>query len=571
MRVGEGNFFELGGDGSVLSLGCIGTSDLLLANPLGFRICEVMGLGQGRYRFPIYYDPWMDNGLETLYHVLSGLEESYPQVLAVELADEAVELEIKDYDRFRDLLAGALSQQIEGNLYYMTEKDGVRKKTLKRFVAFASQPPSNRPSLYKAPAEQKQLIDDCFAAYEGRKNRVCVICGQAYDSRNAAELTLSVNPYATKIRSLSGRTGVSGNGSLEGLRDYFQICPRCYLIGALEWVDRALLYRSLIGGKTSVVLLPFPLSMSLTRLHEIKNGYTNQLRPMVRLSNVVAHITRKGKESEDIPVGQYCLLLAFTEKVLGEIMAEKSYQDAWDLESLLWGRVQRRIADNWSFIEIPEGQMKNVKAQNLVLEMEIMRVLAKVVEAGAFPYLNIIALIYLVDREGKFLNDNDLAREVKERLAQSLFRDDFDTFALTFLPGHRHRLSFSWGPDGVEGSLMKLIQKWRWDQVGLGTEELEILKKAGRAIAKACERNVAVFYALERAKNPTDMLETLGQVVHRLVGMEAEELKYVSLDSVSKVSEMFSTQPNLFRDLKSTLVIFSGIEYAKQNFRGSEG
>lgn len=545
----------------------------MVAGPscFGFHICEVMVLAEGRYRFPMYYDPWMDNGLETFYYVLDRLQESYPQVLSVALTDEAVELEIKNYDRFRDLLAGALSQQIEENLYYVTEKDGVHKRSVKRYVAFASQPPSNRPTLYKTEAEQKQLIDDCFNAQKDRGNRVCVICGQAYDSRKATDLTLSVNPYATKIRSLSGRTSVCANGSLEGLRDYFQVCPRCYLIGALEWVDRSLLYRSLIGGNTSVILLPFPLSMSLTRLHQIKRGYTNQLRPMVRLSNVVAHIIRKDKEYEDVPVGQYCLLLAFTEKVLGEIMAQKSYGDAWDLETLLLGKVQRRIADNWSVIEIPEGQMKNIKAQNLILEIEVMRVLAKVVEADVFPYVNIIAPISLVDAEGKFLNDNDLAREVKERLAQCLFRDDFDAFALTFLPGRRFRLLFSWGANGVEGKLIQLIQKWRWDAMGLGSEDLEVLKKAGRAIAKACERNVAVFYALERAKNPTDMLETLGQVVHRLVGMDAEELKYVSLDSVSKVSEMFSTQPNLFRDLKSTLVIFSGIEYAKQNFRGSEG
>lgn len=101
----------------------------------------------------------------------------------------------------------------------------------------------------------------------------------------------------------------------------------------------------------------------------------------------------------------------------------------------------------------------------------------------------------------------------------------------------------------------------------MNAETLEVVKKAGRALAAiaASRKQPVLLYALERVRSGSDLLEVLKEGVHRLIGLEAEDMQYISLDALEQLTELIhkTTDARQFADLKNTLIVFAGIAYAK--------
>jgi hypothetical protein len=72
-------------------------------------------------------------------------------------------------------------------------------------------------------------------------------------------------------------------------------------------------------------------------------------------------------------------------------------------------------------------------------------------------------------------------------------------------------------------------------------------------------------------RSASDLLEVLKEGVHRLIGLEAEKMRYISLDALEQLTELLHqvTDARQFADLKNTLIIFAGIAYAKDTMAGS--
>ena len=503
-------------------------------------------------------DPWIDNGLELFGRIVEEIQKQHPQVVQVRWEPEALEITVYDEERFVDLLDDKLRQQINSTVFYMVEKKGEKRSVMKPFVGFNQQPPAQHPPTFQG-AQRRQFLQKVFSVSSpiGQgEPKSCALCNELIGS-DSEKLTLSVYPFVTKIRSLSGiRTQWRGDG-LSGFVEYLSICPRCYFLGSLVWADDKLLYLCDIGGTdgSAVILLPTPIASSLMRLHEVKDSY----RPMYGERRTNIRFKRKPREEgqpeeeQEVQDGPYSLLLAFLERAMDEIAERGEVTD-------LFAEVQRRISEGWLIISIPQGRLKNITAHDLILDEPILRLLAQLVEQGNLPYAHCISEIRITDEKGKRLQD--LIPNLHEQMAKAILTNDFDLFAKTFVPKPRRQLRF---PFAIESIVENLIILWRWSNMDAQT--LEIVKKAGRALAKiaASKKQPVLLYALERVRSASDLLEVLKEGVHRLIGLEAEEMRYISLDALEQLTELLHqiTDARQFADLKNTLIIFAGIAYSK--------
>lgn len=499
-------------------------------------------------RWSLRHDAWLDNGLELLGQIAEHIAQQHSQVVQVVWQHDGLRLIVHSLDRFVELLDDEIRQRIEATLLYWSERTG--KRVLKPFVGFNQQPPNQHPLIFQE-SRRRAFLTEVFASTSQRPtDKGCPLCGELMGS-SGQTLTLSVYPFVTKIKSLSGiRTRWTGEG-LSGFVTNLPVCARCYFLGALAWMDDALLYLCDIGGTDgdAVILLPAPPMSNLWRLQGSKfyRPKHGERRTNVRFRQ------RQPSEDREVQDGRFSLLLAFLERTLSEIAESGEVTD-------LFAEAQRRISDGWLFITIPQGRLKNIVAHNMLLDEPVMRLLVQLVERNILPYAYFIAELWLADDKGRSLWDK--VPMLHETLAQAILTDDFERFAAAFIPKPRRQLRF---PSAVERNVKTLVQLWRWSNMDAAT--LEVVKKAGRALAAiAASRNQPVLlYKLERVRSASDLLETLKEGVHRLIGLEAEEMRYISLDSLEQLTELLhqTTDARQFADLKNTLMVFAGIAYAK--------
>lgn len=512
-----------------------------------------------RMHWRICNDAWLDNGLEFFGQLAEHIATQYPQVVQVRWQPDGLELTIHDPVSFVDLLDDEIRQRIESTLHYRTGKGNI---TLKPFVGFNQQPPSQHPLIFQDSRRREFLKRVFIVTKQSRAKRSgCPLCGEIITG-SEQKLILSVYPFVTKIKSLSGiRTRWKERG-LTGFVEYARICSRCYFLGALTWLDDALLYLCDIGGINgkAVILVPAPPTSNLLRLRELKS-----YRPKYgeRRTNVRFKRFRSGEEQE-VNEGQYSLLLAFLERTLYELANTSEVPD-------LFAEVQRHISDGWLLINIPQGRMKNIVAHDLILDESTVRLLIHLVEQGILPYAHLIAEMRLSDDRSKPLWDETSA--LHEELSQAILTDNFEQFASAFIPKPRRmlglqpiqgiRLADLW--QGFEQGMGTLVYLWRRSKMDAKT--LEIVKKAGRAVAAiaASRKQPVLLYALERVRSPSDLLEVLKEGVHRLIGLTVEEMRYISLDALEQLTEILqqTADARQFTDLKNALIIFAGIAYAK--------
>lgn len=492
--------------------------------------------------WPMRHDAWLDNGLEFFGQVAKHIADQHSQVVTVCWQPDCLQLTIHDLNRFVELLDDEIRQRIETTLLYKSERTGNR--VLKPFVGFNQQPPNQHPPIFQE-SRRRTFLSEVFApAARHLTDSGCPLCGEAM-ADGEQTLTLSVYPFVTKIKSLSGIRTRWREGGLSGFVTNLPVCARCYFLGALAWMDNALLYLCDIGGTdgNAVILLPAPPMSNLRRLQELKfyRPKYGERRTNVRFKRL------RTDEEREVQEGRFSLLLAFVEQTLHDLAKKGEISD-------LFTQAQRHISDGWLFITIPQGRLKNIVAHDLVLDEPVMRLLVRLVEQNILPYAHFIAELWLTDDRGR--------RLLHETLAQAILTDDFERFAVAFIPKPRRQLHF---PFAIEKVVETLVKLWRWSDMDAQT--LEVVKKAGRALAAiaASRKQPVLLYGLERVRSASDLLETLKEGVHRLIGLEADEMRYISLDALEQFTELVhqTTDARQFADLKNTLVIFAGIAYAK--------
>jgi len=503
-------------------------------------------------------DVWIDNGLELFGCLVERIQSQHPQVVQVCWDLEALVITVLNTQRFEELLDEAIQQHFQNTIFYTSEKDGVKRSLLKPFVGFNQQPPDQRPPLYQ-DTQRLQFLQKVLnnpTLQKRGENRGCPLCGEPLVG--GVELTLSVYPFVTKIRALSGARSKWIDKGLVGFTQYLTVCHRCYFLGSLVWADDALLYLCDIGGSdgSATILLPAPMAGSLKHIHEVKSSYRpkhGERRTNVRFKPREA----QAGEERNVQDGSYSLLLAFLERTIDEV-AEK-IEDAD-----LFAEVQRRVSEGWLILSIPQGRLKNISAHNLILDSPTLQLLTKLVEQGTLPYAHCLSEIWMTDEKGKRLQD--FVPALHEQMAKAILTNDFELFAKVFIPKPRRQLRFSFS---VESTVENIVNLWRWSN--MDAQALEVVKKAGCALAAiaASRKQPVLLYHMERVRSASDLLEVLKEGVHRLMGLEADEMRYISLDALEQLTERLHQTPDArqFADLKNTLIIFAGIAYAKRTMR----
>jgi hypothetical protein len=245
--------------------------------------------------------------------------------------------------------------------------------------------------------------------------------------------------------------------------------------------------------------------------------------------------------------------LAFLEQTIDEVAEKIGDAD-------LFAEVQRRVSEGWLILSIPQGRLKNISAHNLILDSPTLQLLTKLVEQGTLPYAYCLSEIWVTDEKGKRLQD--FVPALHEQMAKAILTNDFELFAKVFIPKPRRQLCFRFSVEGIVESIVNL---WRWSN--MDAQALEVVKKAGRALAAiaASRKQPVLLYHLERVRSASDLREVLKEGVHRLIGLEADEMRYISLDALEQLTEQLHqiSDARQFADLKNTLIIFAGIAYAK--------
>lgn len=509
-----------------------------------------------RYKLHIYNDPYLDNALQSFYRFLEDIRREQPSLFELALSPTELVLTINDRARFLDVLEEAIKDGKRNRLTFIRKKGETTTEGWKHFLIFRSQPPSNHPETYREET-LRPLLEAAFPQDEGVKtSRTCFLCGERAPK---VELTQGVYPFSTKASSLTTAPFLAERSQ----KTYHSICPLCYLVASLGWMDRAIPYRSRVNiaprQTVSYLWLPYVSPPSLQKLDELKRNLPSSLDDRGELSNFPL-----STPNDRFPPSRYSLLLACLEKVL---------QDTAEREIRGTEAFIKAIPDEWWNLRIPEGRgMKNLTAVSFAIPLRIKGLLADLISSQLMPYRDIISQMGIIslDKERK---DREEERKRTDRLWEGLsyafLEDNYQDFARFFQPSPRWVIIL---PGEAERRLYEFIRKWRCSDM-FGESEFDILRKAGGTIALISDlRNKpsVLYNFLDRVRTPSDMLDALRELTHLLVGVdfEEEESRYLSPDSLEQLVELVNqSDSRIFPDLKNTLGIFIGMEYAKRKLR----
>jgi len=494
---------------------------------------------------PIQHDPWMANGIETLYRLIKDLEGCQAEIYG-----DHIEINIQNKETFLRNLRDRINS-MQDLVIFCTKKDedGQKRYIKKDFVLIQYGKAQERNVLKeKIFLETEERLNDVFSKLESG-NRICVLCGRPFDKR-VDSLKQAVYPFATKIRSLSG---------IRKMRDnYLNICPLCYLVGTLEWLDEGMIYRCFLGPARrmySMVLLPF--EMNLRKLNEAKELYLKKLKGEgQQFSNV---LTKRGDKL--IPTeGENTTVLKFFESFIDTIVGEFETEQT-DFEKL-FGTVERAFCKQWSMLIVPSGVVKNVKYRSLVLEDEILRLLVEFQRQRTKVYHHIIENLAVRTKKGgtAFDDTNDL----RENAAKFILENNFRKFSRIFLPKKKEIVFF-----GNIKHLDRLVSSWRLKRMEL-EKELDSLKGAGKALAKLIAQHISILYSLDKAKTKAEFLRAFEQASRRLVGLKDEERKEIFSPPLEEVTDLIlKSSENEWKMIRDALIIYTSISYARNRYSES--
>lgn len=513
-----------------------------------------------KFTMSVYNDVWMDNAVENFYRIIKEISEE-PDVVEATISGEDVEVKIADNKKFISSLKDKIINRRDTNIFFEKEDSKTKLKTnvKKDFVIIQYGTKVGGKNVLKeqiySETEIESILEELIKDLKSeKKKKTCVLCNREF-SKPLGNLKQSIYPFSTKIKSLSGvRTDLDSEHNIKQMKDYFDnICPICYLIGALEWSDSGIVYRCYLSNGKSIFLLPS--YNNLKKLHEIKSKYINKLPRGESRSNIIFKFKKAaGDEGSAVPVGNNTLLLGFLEKTIDECMVEdKKKISIWEVRN-------KYGLDSWTLVEVPSGAIKNIKQRRLKIKEGVLTLIGLMLEHSFKVYEQIIYRCNM-----RYMEDNSIFWEeteaLKENMARCLMDDDYEGFASTMFPRKKAYFDIFLDKEEKEKFSEKFIYEWRWKKMGLTEKELETLSKAAKIVAKVADGHIGDLYKLDKARNLTELLEGLQQIAKRVVGLDEKDLQYLSFKEMEEFINLLHINDN-FKDLKSTLIIYSCMELA---------
>lgn len=499
-----------------------------------------------------YNDFWLDNGVENLYRILKGLPED---VVKNELTATGLSFEILDRERFIPLLQEAILHLLE-NVIFIEKKDeetGEIRNIKKDFILAQYGSKENGRNVLKEkifyPPRMRERLNEIFAEQK-KKEKACILCGQTF-GRNVDNLKQLVYPPVTKIASLTGVRRQQQN--------YEDICPICYLIGALEWTDRGMVYRTFNDG-FSIVL--FPLTTSFIDLNRMKERY---IKTLLNNSDRYCNIKIMPDNPEvEKTSGEFSTLLCFYEKFIFYAGIEL------DLESFL----TREICTEWCGLRVPLGKVWNIRVNRISLKSEILRVLFSLAKDEVRLYQNCLKKTVFKKRSKQGMaTDWDITGEVVEELSRAFLENDFRNFARQFLPQKQGFLQIGKVANEI---LESLIKEWRCSmalsKAAIVPEDLDTIKGAGNIVGKISQNHVNILFKIDRARTPLEFTDALREAARRMFALEEKEYKQHTF-APSKLEELialFKQKESNWEEIRNLLIVYSCIALSKERMRSTD-
>jgi hypothetical protein len=499
-----------------------------------------------------YNDFWLDNGLENLYRILKRLPED---VVKEELVATGLYFEILDRERFIPLLQEEILHLLENVIFVekKNEETGEIRNIKKDFILAQYGSKEDGRNVLKEkifyPPEINQRLKEIFAEHK-KKEKTCILCGQTF-GKNVDNLKQLIYPPVTKIASLTGVRRQQEN--------YKDICPICYLIGALEWTDRGMIYRTFNDG-FSIVL--FPLTANLIDLNRMKERY---IETLLNNSDRYCNIKIRPESPEvEKTSGEFSTLLCFYEKFIFYAGIEL------DLESFL----THELCTEWCGLHIPLGKVWNIRVNRINLKSQILRVILNLAKDDVRLYQSCLKRIVFKKRSKQGLTtDWDITREVVEELSRAFLEDNFPSFARKFLPQKQGFLQISKAVDDI---LESLIKEWRCSmalgKAAIVPEDLDTIRGAGNIVGKISQNHVNILFKLDRARTPLEFTDALREAARRMFALEEKEYERHTF-APSKLEELislFKQKESNWEEIRNLLIVYSCVALSKERMRSTD-
>lgn len=535
--------------------------------------------------FPRYHDPWLDNGLETLYDMVVQSGQASPITAWWEGGE--LRLAYADLESAVHWLEGLIAQRAATYLVFDRQaKDQTIRTYQHHHVIFRTQPSNQQPVLLRSDPEKGKeerlafLEEALRSATEGaepladgrrtttrrrRRPPQCPFCGREGQAP-LEDMTQSLYPLATKTAALSGPRSVPGGARQLLSQTYQKACAPCRLVAALGWIDGAWLFHTFLRGREvewSLLMAPDPAGRAWSQIHEAKRQIRRAtVRRQERTNLILASPGAEPGEQRGakVPPGTiYGLLLAYSQEAL--LHRAEPGED-------LWSPRVRVVPEQWVELSIPGGRMKNLKLTRRRLDEPSLGRLAAWLEEGERPAHWLLEL-NLARTDGARVDPEKRERAVRacqEALAQGMIEDRYTLFARSFLPrrGFVVQPRSTWSQ--YLGTLVNLLRTWRREH-GVTPEQLDLIRRSGQSLGRIAAGHISLIYKLERARRYQDLLDVMAQVGHFLAGAEEEKLKSISVNALDELTRLVASEGLPVDEIRNTLVIFASLEVAHQKLR----
>jgi len=517
--------------------------------PRGECVAEVVDEEKNEINFQFNNDPWLDNGLEYLYKILTDNNDHL--CADVEVNGNGLKVITNNFNKFSEQLGIAI-KNIRRNLvvWGVNDKTGEKKEIKKDFILIQEGRKIGGVVAFKediySPDRVISAVKNIVLLSYKDGGEICVVCGERFH-KPYKKLQQASYPFVTKIKSLSGIRSYK-DGVRYSFREYFDnFCPRCYLLGILVWADSGLIYRTFT--ETGKSLLFLPKMGSFKELIDFKESYRALLNTSGRYSNIRVKVDRN--EVENTP-GEYSTLLCFYEKFFAEVEDASSY------------------ATEWMVVHIPLGKVKSVKYDDIHLKSEIMDILREIVQdEGISFYADVIKEVYFFNDKPKGAPvDWETTREIQEKLAEYFLKDDFRRFTRQILPRKGGHVGFS---RSAREDFESIIYLWRWKRMGIPKESLDTIKSVGNIIAVASKNNLSLLYKLDKARNLGEFWSVLREVSRKIVGFNEKERAKIKPTALDNLIQLVKTYEDQWREIRDLLVVYSSMYYSIKSRAGGEG
>jgi len=488
---------------------------------------------------PFYGDPWMDNGLVNLHSILKDIPSC-----RTDLGDDGLTLSIEDKDDFIKELSKTIKARMNSIAFYYTkDKNTGEKRNIKKrhiLIQYGSKVEGKNVLKEKILSDTENRVRQIFQE-EMKGSKICVLCNREY-SKKVDNLKQSVHPTATKIRSLSG---------VRQKREYYDnLCPLCYLIGSLEWLDKGLVYLNL-PGKNEDSFAFLPVMKDLRILSEFKTYFVDQFtNPADPFSNL--------SPERGFVEGEYSVMLCFYEKFFERVWLKEEVEN-YDLAS-----EKVEICTDWMRLKIPSGIVKNVKIFSLKIPKNILKSIYELAKDDKLVYSSFVHNLF-------FSSSRRAGGDLRENVARGMLEDDFRRFSSGLLPRKGGHVVFIKEAKNV---LYRLIPLWRMEGMGLTDADLKDLKSVARIVGVVSLNHISILYKLDRARTPAEFLDALRELGRRLVGLDKNDRKRVYPPALTKLVDLVElrmTEQQKFENVKNILTVYSCVEFSMLNYRGKGG